>query len=59
MFVEAIQDFIACEVRRQAVRNPKNLTIAKSDKPDAIRVSGELDLYELAKAITEESRRPK
>jgi hypothetical protein len=49
MTVELVQDFIADEVRRQAAR--KTLIIAKSDKPDAIRVSGELDLYELAKAI--------
>jgi hypothetical protein len=59
MSIELVQDFIGNEVRRQAYRDPKNLTVAKSDKPDAIRVSGELDLYELAKAIMEESRRLK
>jgi hypothetical protein len=56
MSIELVQDFISDEVRGQAARNPKNLSIAKSDKPDAIRVSGDLDLYELAKAITQESR---
>jgi hypothetical protein len=56
MSVEMVQDFISDEVRRQAARDPKNLIVTKSEKPDAIRVSGELDLYELAKAITQESR---
>jgi hypothetical protein len=52
MTIELVQDFINDEVRRQAAQ--KTLIIAKSDKPDAIRVSGELDLYELAKAIMRE-----
>jgi hypothetical protein len=50
MIVEWVQDFIADEVRRQA-RDPKILAVTKSEKPDVIRVTGELDLYELAKAI--------
>jgi hypothetical protein len=59
MTIELVQDFISDEVRRQAARNPKILNLAKSDKPDVIRLMGELDLYELAKAIMEESRRLK
>jgi hypothetical protein len=58
MTIELVQDFICDEVRRQA-RDPKILVISKSDKPDVIQVSGELDLYELAKAIMEERRRLK
>jgi hypothetical protein len=54
MMIELVQDFISDEVRRQAARDPKNLIIAKSDKPDMIRVTGELDLYELANAIMHE-----
>ena len=54
MTIELFQDFICDEVRRQAARDPKILVVTKSEKPDAIRLSGELDLYELAKAIMEE-----
>jgi hypothetical protein len=56
MFIEAIQDFISNEVRRQAARDPQKLNITQSDKPDHVRVAGELDLYELAKAIMREDR---
>ena len=49
MTIELVQDFISDEVRRQAARDPQKLSLAKSDKPDVIRVVGELDLYELAK----------
>ena len=58
MTIELVADFICDEVRRQA-RDPKKLIVAKSDKPDTIRVSGDLDIYALAKAIMEESRRLK
>jgi hypothetical protein len=44
MLIELVEDFICDEVRRQAARDLKTLIVAKSDKRDAIRVSGELDL---------------
>lgn len=50
----AIIDAIRTELKRQAKDNPE-LTVALNalDKPDTVRVIGRIDLYELAKAISE------
>jgi hypothetical protein len=48
---QKIIDLLRTELRRQAKDNP-NLVVARSDKPDNLHVIGEIDLYALAKAIT-------
>ena len=45
-------DAIRRELRRQANSTGKlHVKVLATDKPDTIRVSGVLDIYELAKAI--------
>ena len=45
-------DTIVRELRRQANTKGKlHVKVLATDKPDTVRVSGVLDIYELAKAI--------
>ena len=52
MTTTSIIDLLRAELRRQAKDNP-DLVVARADKPDNLRVIGEIDLYSLAKAIEE------
>jgi hypothetical protein len=51
----SLLDTIRRELRRQARENPDKLKmrVYATDKPDTVRLSGSLDIYELAKAIVE------
>lgn len=47
-----LADAIREEIKRQA-KNAPTLEVANTDKPDTIRVVGEIDLYELAKVLVD------
>lgn len=46
-----ITDTLRAAIQKQARQNPDKIRVQLAEKPDALIVTGEIDLYELAKEV--------